>query len=42
MRLLQSHGIDFSSRSFAELYEEVYEKRRSRLQAEGEGGSQLI
>ncbi|CAK8988369.1 unnamed protein product, partial [Durusdinium trenchii] len=32
MRLLQSHGIDFSSRSFAELYEEVYEKRRSRLQ----------
>ena len=35
MRLLQSHGIDFSFswRSFAELYEEIYDKKQSRLQA---------
>lgn len=34
MRLLQSHGIDFSFswRSFAELYEEIYDKKQSRLQ----------
>ena len=34
MRLLQSHGIDFSFswRNFVELYEEIYEKKQSRLE----------
>ena len=37
MRLLQSHGIDFSFswRSFVELYEEIYEKKQSRLEVNG-------
>ena len=37
MRLLQSHGIDFSFswRNFVELYEEIYEKKQSRLEVNG-------